>query len=61
MVIEGEKTINSPWCLRLSAPHVNSVASVPTFRRLRVWLDAPVVGSGDAGELRPPPGSGGRS
>jgi hypothetical protein len=37
------------------------VASVPTFRRLRVLLDAPVMGSGDAGELLPPPSSCGRS
>jgi hypothetical protein len=50
-----------PLVPRLSAPHVTSVASVHTFRRLPVLLDAPVVGSGDAGELLPPPGSGGRS
>jgi hypothetical protein len=52
---------SSPLCLRLSAPHVTSVASVPSFRRLRVLLDALVVGSGDVGELLPPPGSGGCS
>jgi hypothetical protein len=52
---------SSPWCLRLSAPHVTSVASVPSFRRLRVLLDALVVASGDAGELLPPLGSGGHS
>jgi hypothetical protein len=38
-----------------------SVASVPTFRSLRVLLDVQVVGSGDVGELLPPPGSCGRS
>jgi hypothetical protein len=52
---------SSPRCLRLSAPHVTSVAMVPVFRRLRVLLDALAVGSGDVGELLPPPGSGGRS
>jgi hypothetical protein len=38
-----------------------SIASVPTFRRLRVLLDASVVGSGDADELPLSPCSFGHS
>jgi hypothetical protein len=38
-----------------------SLASVPTFRRLLVLLDASIVGSGYAGELLAPPDSCGRS
>jgi hypothetical protein len=42
---------SSPWCLSCRHLTLASVASVPIFRRLRALLDAPIVGSGDAGEL----------